>query len=142
MRCATHNFANFAYTSLSIHSYTYDLTHTLQHNLTRIRGHSQLPAKEAYNDKWVWNRHLLHPALQGGGKSNSRWLLPLIHGFVDQASEHQRSPPKRDETDHLTFSFLSHKYRTFCIRSDRVYHRHCSAISAFCWSAFLEAWCQ
>ncbi|SCZ96130.1 BZ3501_MvSof-1269-A2-R1_Chr1-3g01972 [Microbotryum saponariae] len=40
-------------------SYTYDVTHTLQHNLTRAGG----------------------PSLN----QDSPWVLPLIHGFVDQA---------------------------------------------------------
>ncbi|KAM0751709.1 hypothetical protein T439DRAFT_313088 [Meredithblackwellia eburnea MCA 4105] len=102
-------------------SYTYDLTHTLQHNLTS--GSSTLlkstvpnassPRKgtssggdkfSTFNDKWVWNRHLLRPAFRslmtgsGGTAKNpslvgaasgmgkkSPWVLPLVHGFVDQA---------------------------------------------------------
>ncbi|KAK4705453.1 phosphatidylinositol 3,5-bisphosphate 5-phosphatase, partial [Phenoliferia sp. Uapishka_3] len=65
-------------------SCSYDLTHTLQHNLTQ----SETPRKDGkltdYNDKWVWNRHLLKPAVRHL-KDKSPWILPLIHGFVDQA---------------------------------------------------------
>ncbi|SCV68789.1 BQ2448_910 [Microbotryum intermedium] len=72
-------------------SYTYDVTHTLQHNLTRAGGApldddgggGNDPLK-MYNDKWVWNRFLLKPAFVHL-KQDSPWVLPLIHGFVDQA---------------------------------------------------------
>lgn len=69
-------------------SYTYDLTHTLQYNLTRGTPDPSAPtnAFSSFNDKWVWNRHLLRPAFRGL-KGKSPWVLPLIHGFVDQASE-------------------------------------------------------
>ncbi|KWU45342.1 hypothetical protein RHOSPDRAFT_28774 [Rhodotorula sp. JG-1b] len=59
-------------------SYTYDVTNTLQRNL--LRGREHLP----YADKWVWNYHLLGP-LRRSLDPGSPWLLPLVHGFVDQA---------------------------------------------------------
>ncbi|KAM0793180.1 hypothetical protein ACM66B_000653 [Microbotryomycetes sp. NB124-2] len=67
-------------------SYTYDLTHTLQHNLTRKHDRTdECQSPLAYlNDKWVWNRHLLRPAFRHL-KGRSPWVLPLIYGFVDQA---------------------------------------------------------
>lgn len=35
----------------------------------------------------MWNHHLLAPAFDlEEPKGRSRWVLPLIHGFVDQAS--------------------------------------------------------
>lgn len=35
----------------------------------------------------MWNHHLLSPAFDlEEPKGRSRWVLPLIHGFVDQAS--------------------------------------------------------
>jgi hypothetical protein len=35
----------------------------------------------------MWNHHLLKPAFElEEPKGRSRWVLPLIHGFVDQAS--------------------------------------------------------
>lgn len=70
-------------------SYTYDLTHTLQHNLTHSSREkaSASNAFTSFNDKWVWNRHLLRPAFRGL-TGRSPWVLPLIHGFVDQASEY------------------------------------------------------
>lgn len=59
-------------------SYTYDVTNTLQRNL--LRGREHLP----FADKWVWNYHLLGP-LRRSLDEDSAWLLPLVHGFVDQA---------------------------------------------------------
>nr|VWO97167.1 Serine/threonine-protein kinase PknH (EC [Ganoderma boninense] len=67
-------------------SYTYDLTSTLQHNLTRD-GLS--PSRRwALNDRYAWNHHLLTAAFEQGSSpsSKSHWLVPLVHGHVDQAS--------------------------------------------------------
>ncbi|GAA5832166.1 hypothetical protein JCM11251_004264 [Rhodosporidiobolus azoricus] len=58
-------------------SYAYDLTHTLQSNL--LRGSSPLPPQ----DKFAWNWHLLTP-LRRALKAESPWVLPLVHGVVDQ----------------------------------------------------------
>lgn len=90
-------------------SYSYDLTNTLQVNLTR-----RAPTP-VHNTHFMWNFHLLQRAFglseglaaedlsdrremkveeteDGEEEENrfSNWVLPLIHGFVDQASE---SPP-------------------------------------------------
>ncbi|KAJ3343373.1 phosphatidylinositol-3,5-bisphosphate 5-phosphatase [Gonapodya sp. JEL0774] len=60
------------------YSYTYDITRTLQHNLTRP------PGRTAFNPQgmFVWNYNLL---VAGFGSITSSWALPVIHGFVDQA---------------------------------------------------------
>lgn len=44
------------------------------------------PTAWGYNDKFVWNHYLLRSAF-GNLKEKSNWVLPLVHGFVDQASE-------------------------------------------------------
>lgn len=63
-------------------SYSYDITNSLQSNLTISPGH------RAWNARFMWNHHLLAPAFDlEEPKGRSRWVLPLIHGFVDQASE-------------------------------------------------------
>ncbi|KAH9834386.1 SacI homology domain-containing protein [Rhodofomes roseus] len=66
-------------------SYTYDLTSTLQHNLTR----TGLPPHRRWmlNDRFAWNNHLLTSPFNDGKSpaSKNHWLLPLIHGHVDQA---------------------------------------------------------
>ncbi|GAA5887566.1 hypothetical protein JCM6882_001451 [Rhodosporidiobolus microsporus] len=58
-------------------SYSYDLTHTLQRNL--LRGSSFLHPE----DKFAWNWHLLTP-LRRALNPESPWILPLVHGSVDQ----------------------------------------------------------
>ncbi|PCH43055.1 hypothetical protein WOLCODRAFT_74198 [Wolfiporia cocos MD-104 SS10] len=66
-------------------SYTYDLTSTLQHNLTRT---GLPPARRwIYNDRFAWNHHMLTTPFHDGKSlaAKSHWLLPLIHGHVDQA---------------------------------------------------------
>lgn len=73
-------------------SYTYDLTSTLQHNLTKPQ---LTPDATCFNDRYAWNHHMLTCAF---GKSSqkddetttikSHWVLPLVYGHIDQASEH------------------------------------------------------
>jgi hypothetical protein len=77
-------------------SYTYDLTKTLQDNLTHPADTNTnadvLAAKTSwgYNEKFVWNHHLLLPAFaasehESASDPTQEWVLPLLHGFVDQA---------------------------------------------------------
>ncbi|GAC98907.1 hypothetical protein PHSY_006502 [Pseudozyma hubeiensis SY62] len=83
-------------------SYTYDLTKTLQDNLTSAPGDpleqasSVSPSNKpltawGFNEKFMWNHHLLLPAFAASEHSQphedprSEWVLPLVYGFVDQA---------------------------------------------------------
>lgn len=103
-------------------SYSYDLTNTLQTNLTRPPGSSGHMKNEArdkrhwvadhafhepsqpdvlyreadiksawgFNDRFMWNHFLLRPAFFAKIKEKKEancWILPLVHGFVDQASK-------------------------------------------------------
>lgn len=72
------------------HSYTYDLTSSLQSNLTR-----PLATSRVFNDRFVWNHHLMTKPFVGSESPPKQpcWLLPLIHGYVDQASECHSSFP-------------------------------------------------
>ena len=71
-------------------SYTYNLTRTLQYNLTKF---PECPAGKArrkssyfdWNNMVVWNHYLLSNGF-GAEMIKSEWCLPIIHGFVDQAS--------------------------------------------------------
>lgn len=69
-------------------SYSYDITRTLQHNICRERktfqdGRARQPVQD-YNTMFIWNNHLLDPALSTL-KKPWEWCLPIIHGYVDQA---------------------------------------------------------
>ncbi|TFY79848.1 hypothetical protein EWM64_g4164 [Hericium alpestre] len=66
-------------------SYTYDLTSTLQSNMTS-RGRS-LDGIRPFNDRYAWNFHLYLAAFGAEDRSTVKghWLIPLVHGHVDQA---------------------------------------------------------
>ncbi len=72
-------------------SYSYDITRTLQHNILRERQAMQKGNADAslkpWNPMFVWNHHLLDPASEAL-KNTYDWCLPIVHGFVDQASKH------------------------------------------------------
>jgi len=70
-------------------SYSYDITRTLQYNISRERqmlrqGHANVNER-THNSMFVWNHHFLNPALQAL-RNTYDWCLPIVHGFVDQAS--------------------------------------------------------
>ena len=69
-------------------SYSYDITGTLQVNICRERKAHQggLPHSfpHDYNTMFIWNHHLLNPAIKAL-KEPYQWCLPVIHGYVDQA---------------------------------------------------------
>lgn len=69
-------------------SYTYDITHTLQRNLTREKEKAMgiyEDIEEEHNEMFVWNNSLLQPILKCFGNVAMDWCLPIIHGFIDQA---------------------------------------------------------
>ncbi|KAI9725233.1 MAG: phosphatidylinositol-3,5-bisphosphate 5-phosphatase [Chrysothrix sp. TS-e1954] len=70
-------------------SYSYDVTRSLQHNIIRRRHGLALGLSgndhRDYNDMFIWNHHLLGPALDNLEHPYD-WCLPIIHGFVDQSS--------------------------------------------------------
>lgn len=77
-------------------SYTYDLTSTLQHNLTSSSSAQTLPdtpGKWPFNDRYAWNFHMLTAPFEEKPAPSHHWALPLVHGHVDQASTRQRFYP-------------------------------------------------
>ena len=70
-------------------SYSYDITRTLQHNILYEREVLQkglgTPSQKPRNEMFIWNHHLLEPASKSLKKIHD-WCLPVVHGFVDQAS--------------------------------------------------------
>ncbi|KAF2488097.1 SacI homology domain-containing protein [Neohortaea acidophila] len=69
-------------------SYSYDITNSLQTNFIRQRtavNQGQFHADHDCNSMFVWNSHLLQPALAALKRPLS-WCLPIIHGFIHQAA--------------------------------------------------------
>lgn len=70
-------------------SYSYDITHTLQHNILfereTIQHDLEAHTRKPRNAMFMWNHHLLEAASKSLNKVHD-WCLPIVHGFVDQAS--------------------------------------------------------
>ncbi|KZV63559.1 hypothetical protein PENSPDRAFT_589722 [Peniophora sp. CONT] len=66
-------------------SYTYDLTSTLQSNITSRNKLSG--GKWPFSDRYAWNYHMFASAFRDADTSTvkAHWILPIIHGHVDQA---------------------------------------------------------
>ena len=71
------------------YSYSYDITRTLQHNISRERAallnNQPGPSQHDLNSMFVWNSHLLQPAAKTLSAPYD-WCRPVIHGYVDQAA--------------------------------------------------------
>ncbi|KAK8867716.1 Polyphosphoinositide phosphatase [Apiospora arundinis] len=71
------------------YSYSYDITRTLQHNISRERTAlaNGLPGTtcDDFNSMFVWNSHLLQPAAEALHEPFD-WCRPIIHGYIDQAA--------------------------------------------------------
>ncbi|OAQ99681.1 hypothetical protein LLEC1_04112, partial [Akanthomyces lecanii] len=71
------------------YSYSYDVTHTLQHNIMRERAsmaRGVVPQTDGeLNSMFVWNNYLLRP-IAAVIKNPFDWCHPIIHGYVDQAA--------------------------------------------------------
>lgn len=72
------------------YSYSYDITRTLQHNVTKERvallDSPSSPPEQSLNSMFVWNSHLLQPA-RSVLEDPFDWCRPIIHGYIDQACE-------------------------------------------------------
>ncbi|KAL2120833.1 hypothetical protein VTJ04DRAFT_4860 [Mycothermus thermophilus] len=71
------------------YSYSYDLTRTLQYNITRertalVEGRPCSPEQDL-NSMFVWNNHLLQPVAKAINAPFD-WCRPIIHGYIDQAA--------------------------------------------------------
>jgi hypothetical protein len=69
-------------------SYSYDITHTLQHNIiterAAVAAGEPYPHSQEYNSMFMWNNYLLEPAIKAL-KNTYDWCLPVIHGYIDQS---------------------------------------------------------
>ena len=74
-------------------SYSYDITRTLQHNISKeresLRKKPSLSGGADYNSMFVWNEYLLQPAIETL-ENTYDWCIPIVHGYVDQASKFSR----------------------------------------------------
>ena len=69
-------------------SYSYNITRTLQQNVIFGReklARGDMSQDQDVNDMFVWNHHLLSPAMKHL-KNPYDWCLPIIHGTIDQSS--------------------------------------------------------
>ncbi|KAG0228051.1 phosphatidylinositol-3,5-bisphosphate 5-phosphatase [Mortierella sp. GBA43] len=60
-------------------SYSYDITRTLQWNMTRN------PRIEGRNQMFVWNQYLLENGFGEQTGIENQWALPVMYGFVEQS---------------------------------------------------------
>jgi hypothetical protein len=71
-------------------SYSYDITRTLQQNISKERASLQKKPNFSegadYNSMFVWNEYLLEPAIETL-ENTYDWCIPIVHGYVDQASK-------------------------------------------------------
>ncbi|KAG0262163.1 phosphatidylinositol-3,5-bisphosphate 5-phosphatase [Mortierella polycephala] len=63
-------------------SYSYDITRTLQWNMTRNPKGSNGGGR---NKMFVWNQYLLESAFGEQTGIENQWALPIMYGFVDQS---------------------------------------------------------
>lgn len=73
-------------------SYSYNITRSLQENISRQRReieHNIDPRPRDWNEMFVWNYHILEPA-KDVLKNPYDWCLPIIHGFVEQSGKCRR----------------------------------------------------
>lgn len=73
-------------------SYSYDLTNTLQYNLTEVRQNENtnesaacklIACKVKPSYKYVWNEFLLRPVSK---KISHPWIVHLTHGYLSQSN--------------------------------------------------------
>jgi len=71
------------------YSYSYDITRTLQYNITKERTAllSGQPSSSSttFNSMFVWNSHLLEPAVKAL-HTPYEWCRRIVHGYIDQAA--------------------------------------------------------
>ena len=88
-------------------SYSYDVTNTLQQNAqdpsVLSYGHRSVPFDDLFKrrelrppaelsyvpepvSRFMWNEFLLKPVYEQDEAISQEWILPVIHGFVDQAN--------------------------------------------------------
>jgi hypothetical protein len=126
-------------------SYTYDITSSLQHNLStkhlpRSSTTNGGGVKWQFNDRYAWNTYMLSEAFtkladKEDGVVRSCWVLPLIHGHVDQASAYPICIA-------LLVILTDWVKRAECARKSHFHHPHRETIPPFCGCKISQAWSQ
>lgn len=119
-------------------SYTYDVTSTLQHNMTKFSYKScpQISKTPYFNDRYAWNHHLLSNAFPlhednggpGDWNAKSPWVIPMVFGHVDQASESIRYSVAR----HTKLNRIERFWANYLCHFNR------STLSPLCWCSISE----
>jgi hypothetical protein len=123
-------------------SYTYDLTNTLQVNMTRppytqLHGNSdKAVSNNGYNLMFVWNYYLMKSGFESVSTQSS-WILPMIYGFVDQASMCSHNIIKYPFYSEPSLTRQPVR-RNISPWQERLCNTNCSPISVFCWCQILE----
>lgn len=115
-------------------SYSYNITRTLQRNITTERDAVAkglpYPRSQDHNPMFVWNDYLLKPAA-AILKNTYDWCIPIMHGYVDQAGKSEAAAliVADDGSSSYLWPYSLH-------------HHHCSSFTVLCWSSVLETWCK
>jgi hypothetical protein len=146
---------------IRVHRYTYDLTSTLQANLTGVRSPPPGTATEAgdhqssfrVSTQYMWNYHLFKDAFPSlaedpegrtwkgnlggqakGGNSGATcvWVIPLVYGHVDQASESAGVFPYLSTISESNAALPSSLRRARYPRSRRLRDAHRSTVEKLC----------
>ncbi|KAL2885686.1 Polyphosphoinositide phosphatase [Ceratocystis lukuohia] len=82
-------FTSLDLTRTFYYSPSYDISHTLQHNLSRERERltTQLsePGNNGFNGMFVWNSHLVKP-IESCIENPYVWCRAIIHGYIEQSA--------------------------------------------------------
>jgi phosphatidylinositol 3,5-bisphosphate 5-phosphatase len=90
-------FSNIDLAKSFYFSYTYNITRTLQHNISHSREawrHGISHPNPDFNEMFIWNYHLLDSAKEGL-KAPYIWCVPIIHGFIEQECNQTLSHKKQ-----------------------------------------------
>lgn len=111
-------------------SYTYDITSSLQRNLTLMTPAHTSSDGFSFNDRFAWNHHLLRP-FEEFGAARSDWVLPMIQGHVDQASA---------SLSRSSYGMLTVYHRAQRAGSRSLHHAHCTTVTTLRRSALPASW--
>lgn len=130
---------NLDLTKSFYYSYSYDVTRTLQHNITRERAAlgkgTQQHSADDFNPMFVWNDYLLQPAISTL-KAPYDWCRPIIHGYIDQAGEYAVAGVMSLSFANSPVSSALHLW------PHRTYHRHCQALAILCRREVSQTRCE